>query len=76
MQKCVARLTTLLLFSAGASAAQTITVDGQLDEPEWAQAQIFNDFRITEPFTLATPSHTTEVRVLPLADGLYVGLRA
>ena len=76
MQKCVTRLTTVLLFSTGASAAQTITVDGQLDEPEWAQAQIFNDFRITEPFTRATPSHTTEVRVLPLADALYVGLRA
>lgn len=65
-----------LLALAGAGAAQAMTIDGRLDEPEWAQAQSFSDFRVTEPLTRATPPHATELLVLPLPDALYVGLRA
>ena len=70
----LASLTVLSWLATG--TAQALTVDGQLDEPEWRQAQVFNDFRVTEPLTRAAAPHATELLVLPLPDALYVGLRA
>jgi hypothetical protein len=52
-----------------------ITVDGRLDEPEWNGAQVFTDFRVTQPYTLAAPRHPTEVRLLGTPEGIVVGFR-
>ena len=68
---CTAAVTWLI-----AGSAQALTVDGRLDEPEWRQAQVFNDFRVTEPLTKAPAPHATELLVLALPDALYVGMRA
>ena len=68
------QLTVLSWLLAG--TAQALTVDGQLDEPEWRQAQVFNDFRVTAPLTRVAAPHPTELLILPLPDALYVGLRA
>ncbi len=52
-----------------------IEVDGVLDEAEWDRAQVFNDFRVTQPYTLAQPRHPTEVRMIGTPEGIAVGYR-
>jgi hypothetical protein len=69
--RCLAA--ALLLASAGALAE--VTIDGRLDEPEWARAQVFTDFRVTQPYTLAAPRHPTEARLLGTPAGIVVGFR-
>jgi len=68
--------TAFVLLNLATRPALAMTVDGQLDEAEWAQAQVFSDFRVLEPLTREAAPQATELRVLPLADGLYVGLRS
>jgi hypothetical protein len=62
-----------LLASAGALAE--IKIDGVLNEPEWQRAQVFTDFRVTQPYTLGVPRHPTEARLLGTPQGLVVGFR-
>jgi hypothetical protein len=50
----------------------SIKVDGRLDEPEWANAQSFRDFVLTDPMTLAAPPYATEAKVLAVKEGLVV----
>ncbi|KFN43668.1 DUF5916 domain-containing protein [Arenimonas oryziterrae] len=65
----------LLSGSAFAAHAQSITVDGKLDEPEWAQARVFKDFKVTQPYSLATPDPAlaTEARMISTPQGIAVG---
>ncbi len=56
------------------SPAWSIQVDGRLDEPEWAQGQEFNQFRVTDPLTQETPLYPTRVRMLARREGLYFGV--
>jgi hypothetical protein len=65
----------LLLAAACRLAGAEIAIDGRLDEPEWANAQVFTDFRVTQPYTLAAPRHPTEVRLLGTPEGIAVGFR-
>ena len=51
-----------VFFSAYVSAE--ITVDGRLDETEWKQAQRFESFVETRPFSLKESTHPTEVLIL------------
>ncbi|MCG6116648.1 MAG: DUF5916 domain-containing protein [Aquimonas sp.] len=73
-------LAALLLIvcwsQAAAGTSAVIRLDGRLDEPEWAQAQTIEDFRVVSPLTRATPPVRTELRVLALPEGLYIGVRA
>jgi len=62
-----------LLFTPCIGAA-AIDVDGRLDEPEWADAARFHDFKEIEPLTLGTPSLATEARVLATEEGLAVAM--
>lgn len=68
--------TAVVLLSLGLRPALAMTVDGLLDEAAWAQAQVYTDFRVLEPLTREASPQATELRVLPLPDGLYVGLRS
>ncbi|MFC5570408.1 DUF5916 domain-containing protein [Lysobacter yangpyeongensis] len=78
MKKCVALRCTRLALALAASLAGTahaaISVDGQLDEPEWAQAREYDDFRITEPYRLTTPEAgvRTKARLLSTPEGIAV----
>ena len=56
-----------------ASPAENITVDGVLDEADWAGAEVATDFVQFEPTEGAPASQTTRVRVLVAGDALYVG---
>ena len=50
-----------------------ITVDGLLDEPEWADAIVYQDFVTVEPLTGDTAKYATEVRMITTQDGIFVG---
>jgi len=63
----------VLLLCQIAPAAAAMKVDGRLDEPEWADAQRFADFKTVEPMTSAAPELRTEALVLSQPDGVYVG---
>ena len=55
------------------SAVRTNTspkIDGNLDDAEWANAIVLDDFIQYEPYNLQSPSVETEVRVL--YDDYYV----
>jgi hypothetical protein len=54
-------------------AGPRIRVDGRLDEAAWAEAQVFEDFAVTQPYTLARPSTRTVVRLLSTPEGIAVG---
>lgn len=60
---------------ASASAFAEIKIDGLLTEPEWERAQVFTDFRVTQPYTLGVPRHPTEARLLGTPQGIVVGFR-
>jgi len=59
------------IFSAYVSAE--ITVDGRLDETEWKQAQRFESFVETVPFSLKESTQPTAVLVLTDEKGIYIG---
>ena len=63
----------LALVAGRASAA--IKVDGRLDEPEWGAARVFTEFRVTQPYTLGSPRHPTEVRLLGTPQGIAIAFR-
>ncbi|MEZ0470789.1 DUF5916 domain-containing protein [Luteimonas salinilitoris] len=72
MRLPLAHLCALAFAWPGIANAATITVDGRLDEPEWATAQRFTDFRVTQPYTRGTPRLRTEARLLSTPEGIAV----
>jgi hypothetical protein len=66
----------LVLLALSAGAARAMTIDGEPNEPEWAQAQVFTDFRVTEPQTLEPAPRATTLRILALPDALYASMRS
>ena len=69
-------LSALILIAAPvASAAEALRIDGVPDEASWAGAQVFRDFVVTQPFTLATPAHATEARLLATPEGIAIAFR-
>jgi len=51
------------------------TIDGQLDEEVWSQAQVMSDFTQIDPVEGQPATERTEVRVLYDDHALYVGMR-
>ncbi|MCB1644205.1 MAG: hypothetical protein KDI36_02065 [Pseudomonadales bacterium] len=51
-----------------------ITVDGKLDEPEWQNLQLVEDFLTIEPDTLKPAGETTTARFFYTEKGLYLGM--
>jgi hypothetical protein len=52
----------------------TISIDGQLTEPDWARAEVLGDFKQTEPRDGDAASVRTEVRVLAGPREIVVGI--
>ena len=50
-----------------------MTVDGILDEPEWAQAKVFKEFVTIQPLSGESAKYATEVRLFTNKQGIYVG---
>jgi len=63
---------SVLLALAAPAAARELVLDGIADEAFWQHAQEFDDFRVTDPYTLATPTHGTVARMRALPEGLAV----
>ena len=63
------------VFLASAGALAEVQIDGELNEPEWERAQVFTDFRVTQPYTLGAPRYPTEARLLGTPQGIVVGFR-
>lgn len=65
-----------MILGAGicSSAEAAVVVDGKFDEPEWSQAQRFDDFKLTEPFRLSVPDNGwgTQARLISTPDGIAV----
>ena len=52
-----------------------ITIDGELDEPECANARVYTDFVTVEPLTSDPAKYATEVRMITNEEGIFVGFR-
>ena len=52
-----------------------ISVDGKLDEAQWALAPVINQFKQRDPHQGAEPTERTEVRVIYDDQALYIGAR-
>ena len=75
MIKNLLRIFLLILCSAVTfnKASAEITVDGILDEPEWAEARVFNQFVTTQPLNSEPAKYATEVRLYTNEKGIFVG---
>ena len=65
----------LVLISLSFTSYAEITIDGKLDEPQWQDAQKFNQLLIVEPYTLSIPEYTTEILVTTDSKGIYFGIK-
>ncbi|WP_395373628.1 DUF5916 domain-containing protein [Marinicella sp. W31] len=72
MQRIISLL-FLLFFNTMLCAS--ITLDGVLDEPEWADAQSFTELLLVDPYVLSEPEFTTEILVLSNQNGIYFGIK-
>ena len=64
---------TTLLFSTILVEAESIVIDGILDEPEWANAFSISEFYQTSPFNLQKSEGETLVYIFSNEHGIYVG---
>ena len=64
---------TTLLFSTILVEAESIVIDGVLDEPEWTNAFSISEFYQTSPFNLQKSEGETLVYIFSNEDGIYVG---
>ena len=62
-----------LTLSSVSIKAESIIVDGVLDEPEWANAFSKNEFYQTSPFNLERTKDETLAYIISNKDGIYVG---
>lgn len=62
----------LALCSAASPALAGIVVDAVRDEAEWEQAQRFDAFRVTQPYTLGAPALKTTAWMVSTPDGIAV----
>ncbi|NJD18249.1 MAG: hypothetical protein FIA95_03070, partial [Gemmatimonadetes bacterium] len=56
-------------------ATAPIRVDGRLDEPSWAAAQVASEFTQVDPDEAQPVSERTEARVLYDDEAVYIGVR-
>jgi hypothetical protein len=64
---------TTLLFSTILIKAESIVIDGILDDPEWTNAFSISEFYQTSPFNLQKSQGETLVYIFSNEDGIYVG---
>jgi hypothetical protein len=62
----------LILILMVSSPRAEIIIDGKLNEKEWQNAQVLNDFHVTVPFSLESTPLETQTLFYSDDDGLYV----
>jgi hypothetical protein len=65
----------LMLSVSVCNPAHALTLDGRLDEQEWKDARVINDFIKVAPYSLSKPEYNTEARVISNQDGIYIGIK-
>ena len=63
----------LFLFFLPSVYGESIVIDANLDEAEWKNAEVINEYYETVPFTLLPAKVKTETRVISNENGIYVG---
>ena len=63
----------LMLFVSVNLIAESIVIDGNLDEPEWQTAFKITEFYESDPYTLRKTDDETEAYIFSNEDGIYVG---
>ena len=62
----------VFIFSLFSSILVTsISIDGNLDEPEWQKAKLISDFVTVYPNDKSKPKFKTEVRIFSNDKGIY-----
>lgn len=67
-----AMLSLIAFLVAPVTAFGALSIDGILNEPDWADAQVFRDFVMIDPLTYDTPRLATEARMLSKPEGIAV----
>ena len=62
-----------ILFVSVNLVAESIVIDGNLDEPEWQTAFKITEFYESDPYTLRKTYDETEAYIFSNEDGIYVG---
>ena len=62
-----------ILFVSVNLVAESIVIDGNLDEPEWQTAFKITEFFESDPYTLRKTDDETEAYIFSNEDGIYVG---
>ena len=62
-----------MLFVSVNLIAESIVIDGNLDEPEWQTAFKITEFYESDPYTLRKTDDETEAYIFSNEDGIYVG---
>lgn len=75
MQRIALVCVAMLLSAPALAAKPKLNIDGRVDEAAWAKAQVFRDFVVVEPYTLAQPSHPTEALLLSTPQGIAIAFR-
>ncbi len=80
MNRTLAVAMLACLAAASSARAQTastdkMTVDGRFDEAIWSRAQVIDDFKVTQPYSLATPRHPTRAMIVGTPEGIAIGFR-
>ena len=70
---CHYLLLVILSYLVAPVSFGAITVDGLLNEPEWADARVYSDFVTVEPLTSEPAKYVTEVRLITNEEGIFVG---
>lgn len=68
------RFLTLLIAVSSATLAEAVDINGIVSEPEWQQAEVFDEFFVVEPRVLNEPDLRTEAKMFSNADGIYVAV--
>lgn len=64
-----------LLLGFASSPAFAITIDGKIEQGEWAEARRIRDFRLTQPLSREAAPQPTEAFVLATPQGLAIAFR-
>ena len=76
MQRIAIVCVATLLGASAQAAKPKLIIDGVVDEAAWDQAQVFRDFVVVEPYTLAQPTHPTEALLLSTPQGIAIAFRS
>ena len=71
----IKHLKYFLLFFALPFLAESISIDGNLNEPEWQTAAVIDNYYEVSPYTLKKSEYKTTALIFSNEDGIYVSFK-